>query len=685
MKQNRSNLLTWGMFGILFISVTVVFALCNKQIVSAEYGIWIIWIVLMLELWGLCFHMLMEIRISASQPDPLESEEEYAQLKSKNGLIKRFSITLCVMFLLLVLGIPLMNYGFLNQKQIDLMCRNLDERVLRLSEVMSIQAQLEQARSYADQEDAFVVYDNLIARYPENPDLYLYRGDAYRAGQHYNLALADYEKVLQYRDEHDVTIVEKIVDCYVKLRNYKQAIQICTEYIEAGENREILYESRGDAYLAQGLKADALKDYEQAAALNEFNIGINKKLGQIYLEQKDYDTAISHFQEILKIEADNFGILNQIGNAYLNKREYAKAVSFYSRSLRQSPNNRDALLMRGWGNYYLKDYLEAMEDVNWVLQLYPGEAEAYWCKGMIDLANHRWEDAITTANQIIDSDPGDSMGYYIRGCAYVQTHLRMAMEDINQAILLESQVSYYYTKRAEIQVDNKQYEKAKEDATQALSVDERDHEALIVLGKLYQYEYEFGQALEAYKKAVDLDPKNVDAWLGSAWSHFGLGEWDETFSAASYALELDPDLDEAYYLCGRISAKNNKHEEALEYYDKAIERNPGDDNYYRFRSLIYERKGEMELALLDLNQAIELNNQSPAAYDSRGALYQKLGNYESALSDYSKAIALDPYDSELYEHRAELLDQQGEVEAAKRDRLSAGAQKAMDSIYDEEE
>jgi len=72
----------------------------------------------------------------------------------------------------------------------------------------------------------------------------------------------------------------------------------------------------------------------------------------------------------------------------------------------------------------------------------------------------------------------------------------------------------------------------------------KDADAYINLGWLYRNvePKRADEAVAAYKKALELDPKNEQAALGVGWSYFYGRKWDEAIAAFQKAMELEPKL-----------------------------------------------------------------------------------------------------------------------------------------------
>ena len=112
--------------------------------------------------------------------------------------------------------------------------------------------------------------------------------------------------------------------------------------------------------------------------------------------------------------------------------------------------------------------------------------------------------------------------------------------------------------------------------------------------------------------------------------------------AYTKAIELNPAYAEAYN--NRGNAKNNlgDHAAALEDCDRAIELNPALAAAYNNRGNAKAGLGDHAAALTDYDRAIELNPALAEAYNNRGNAKAGLGEPQAALADFDRAIELNP-------------------------------------------
>jgi tetratricopeptide (TPR) repeat protein len=119
-------------------------------------------------------------------------------------------------------------------------------------------------------------------------------------------------------------------------------------------------------------------------------------------------------------------------------------------------------------------------------------------------------------------------------------------------------------------------------------------------------------------------------------------------NAYTKAIELDPNFAEAYSGRGFAYLLLGNYLQAIGNYDKVIELDPNHTRAYLLRGESYFGLGSYKQALVDFDKAIELTPEFAPCYSDRGAAYAALGNYRQAIDDFDRAIDLDPNNSHYY-------------------------------------
>ena len=136
----------------------------------------------------------------------------------------------------------------------------------------------------------------------------------------------------------------------------------------------------------------------------------------------------------------------------------------------------------------------------------------------------------------------------------------------------------------------------------------------IRLGNVFDKQDRNNEAIDAYRKAIEIDPGNAQNWfeLGNAY-----------FNARSY-------------------------EEAINAYKKAIELNPAHGWSYSNLALSLVERGEFQTAVPLYRKSIELLQEAKdkaMSWNRLGNAYRKLNDYDNAIQAFAKADELDAENS----------------------------------------
>jgi serine/threonine protein kinase/tetratricopeptide (TPR) repeat protein len=160
-------------------------------------------------------------------------------------------------------------------------------------------------------------------------------------------------------------------------------------------------------------------------------------------------------------------------------------------------------------------------------------------------------------------------------------------------------------------------------------------------GSLNQAEGQDQKALEDYRRVLELEPRNVDAFLriASAYDKFEMP--DKAIEAYKKAIELDPGYFEPYEELGLLYYYRGRYPEAAEQFHKAIEKAPGVvDAHTSLGGVLCDlgRYDEAEQALL---ASLKIRETAPALNDL-GAMRVYQRRDADAVEYFKRAIVIDP-------------------------------------------
>jgi adenylate cyclase len=183
--------------------------------------------------------------------------------------------------------------------------------------------------------------------------------------------------------------------------------------------------------------------------------------------------------------------------------------------------------------------------------------------------------------------------------------------------------------------------------------------SLMLQGNYFFYRSNAGdvdKAIELYKQAIALDPKNALAWARLAEAHvqktdsnqmpFGQGR-SAAQSALAKALALDPNLPRAHYVLGLVHANLDLDwDAAAAEYDRAVALDRhgevADDARFNSASIAAFKEGRLEGLIAALQQDIVRNPLDPGSYNGLGLIQYAAGKFDQSIAAYQKLLDLDP-------------------------------------------
>lgn len=143
-----------------------------------------------------------------------------------------------------------------------------------------------------------------------------------------------------------------------------------------------------------------------------------------------------------------------------------------------------------------------------------------------------------------------------------------------------------------------------------------------------------------YRKAKGKREPGVVDWISKGCTFQIAGNHQEAIIAFTRASEMEPKAAIAFYARGRSHWELGNIHQAIKDFDRAIELSPRFAEAYERRGASLARMDKYDEAIKDFDRAIELNPRYALAYHNRAAVHEKLGNQERAIKDMQTAAQL---------------------------------------------
>ena len=161
----------------------------------------------------------------------------------------------------------------------------------------------------------------------------------------------------------------------------------------------------------------------------------------------------------------------------------------------------------------------------------------------------------------------------------------------------------------------------------------------------------FDSAIEAYTKAITLDPRYARAYNNRGTVYADKGQYETAVTDYDRAIALDAASAFAYNNRGIAYAETGRFEQALGDFDMAVRLDPRDAQTYYNRGSAYFNMGRIDLALADFDRAVGLDARRSEFFVNRGLAHAARGDAVRALADYERAIGLDAGNAFAYNNR----------------------------------
>ena len=226
----------------------------------------------------------------------------------------------------------------------------------------------------------------------------------------------------------------------------------------------------------------------------------------------------------------------------------------------------------------------------------------------------------------------DRLGRYQE--ATTNYYTAIALQFGNKKVLFD----HWYDLGCEL-VNLGQHEEAIAAFEKALEIDPKFHFAWYGLGNALKELGRNSEAIAAFDKALEIDPKSHFAWnnLGNALSN--LGRNSEAIAAFEKALEIDPKSFTVWNNLGNTLNDLRRYRKAIAAFDKALEIDPKYHLAWNNRGNTLNYWGRYREAIPAFDKALEITgDQFWQAWANRGLAFLKLGRYSEAIQNWDEGL-----------------------------------------------
>ena len=348
-----------------------------------------------------------------------------------------------------------------------------------------------------------------------------------RTTRHYQQAVELYEKLIHTRGVQDIHFLSYGKFLYL-IGNYARALEILSGVTDGNQELALASYYKGRIYQRNGANTIAQVEFYRSKHFQPDFPG--EEVGNAFdlLERGQLDSAQNRFIESLNyhsgLEGEIFLGLAQIAARRLDQ---SKAIEYYQKSLVYEPDFAQSGVELGIELYNAEDYQSSILFLQQVLDVWHEPNTLHLFIGKSYYFMKKWDQALDSFQKIADApEVSEVKSTWLAKGHYIKSLL--AREQGDHQLALD-----YFRKAKEINPDAYQWMV----------------ESLDDLGKIYEKESDYNDALSYYSKLVRLDPTNVETVLKVGKFYYYIGDSEEARKYFTYALENEQTTEQAdWYL-----------------------------------------------------------------------------------------------------------------------------------------
>jgi tetratricopeptide (TPR) repeat protein len=365
--------------------------------------------------------------------------------------------------------------------------------------------------------------------------------------------------------------------------------------------------------------------FSKAVSLNGGDVMTNLLLAKSFEELNNKEDALKYYIKAANLEPNNVLLRSNIGRLYFEEARFKDAIEIFNKVILAYPDNLKARGYLGASLQATDNYMSAIEQYNYVLKYLPEEYSILKNLGDSWLALGQYDKAKETYDKAVAVDPNVPNLYAdLAFIAHKQNELDLAEKNYEKALKLkqdeawERALAHTYWANKNDDKAIKAFEKIDEYAISAY---------------IYQNKEDLNNAVEDYKKAIALDPKDHKSRFNLAQIYYSLGQKENAQKEYEAVLQQKPNDVEVIFLLASLRQELGDYSVAINYYKDLL------DNY-----LVH--KAELKEPITEDKKLFKNNVQY-----NLGIAYKMQQNFEAAEQSFEDLLDTDNHAKEFTKNR----------------------------------
>lgn len=419
--------------------------------------------------------------------------------------------------------------------------------------------------------------------------------------------------------------------------DFDEAIQFYTSAFEQDNSNVKALGLWGNCLAMMGKPADAIKKYEQGIEIDNENGDIYLSWGALLIKNRHYKEAKEKLKKAVVYNKKDARPLYMLSIVEIEMGEYDSALEKLLTIVDSTENNFEALHNIAYIYFKKQNYDEAISYAKKVLAIYRHKIETYLLLGDIYAIKNNEEESLQFY-EMAEMNGLKTFFLYISWAVSLQkfNHHEQAIEKLYSAndclktknvdeIYARLALSYYKIKNTELALQNRD---------KALEINPNNYMANSISAEIEVDNKNYEKALEYLKICEDDFSNKGFNYSLKAQCYAGLGKKDKVRDLFEKAIEYKPNKKEIVVAYSKFLASENDYETANKRIKKLAEQSNDTEVLNLYFNILYNLakqgsyKYNLEKALGIAQKIAEINPEEFMYNNERNELEGLLRNYE---------------------------------------------------------
>lgn len=462
---------------------------------------------------------------------------------------------------------------------------------------------------------------------PENKWYHLHLAQVYNQSGRSEQAINSLNKILEHHP-NDIDILYRLSENYTEIGELEKSNEMLDKILDLRGSAFEIHLSKFQNYNALNQNENALAELQKLQELNPSNLSTLHTISQFYLELGREEEAKEVLMEARDRNPNDTNTLILLAEIYIENNNWEELGDTFVMMVENPMINPP----------------QKMELVRFLMVKYQNEPE----QAILEEQTRKVIEALS------EEEPDYAPAQLVAADYYLQNNqMEQALTNLERATEINPSQAEAWAQRIQVLFSLGRYEEVIDLSNQANENAPDNAFVQFFTGASYMFEGQHEQS-ETWLENASMAPSRrnfrsaIYGTLGDVKQQ--LEKWDETVDAYERALRLDPANttalnNYAYYL----SVREENLETALEMATEAVESNPENSSFLDTLGWVYFKMENYEQAQIYIQQSIDTGDASAEVFEHMGDVLEAQGEIEKARDWWEKALEEDPDRTHLNE------------------------------------